>query len=181
MHGDARRLLARKFAAPLARLLGTRARSPHDRSRVEPKRQRDRPGLAKAREGPLVARRAIELVSVSAGRVRALIDDADVVSEGAIRRENDALVYYGTTSLVIAVRPENERPAIELDDLLAIVAVDPHLRVRALRIAHREAAVRGGPLGPMRAETGVRASSRGIVIEVDVVATVLAATTASGR
>ncbi|AKT40501.1 hypothetical protein [Chondromyces crocatus] len=136
------------------------------------------PGLSKSRAAPLVRRRMVELWSTTEGELRALFDAADVVSEGAARVEGGQLVYYGSTS-VLLVPPD---PSM-LRDLWRVLPFDPHVRLRALRIAHREASARaGGPLASLQAELGFveemspSTLSRGrpaFAISVDVTAVVL--------
>src|SRR4051812_33461038 len=61
---------------------------------------RVRPGLVKIRNAPLIQRRQVALVSVSAGRWGEIVGAADVVSEGRTEIEGDRLVYYGSTSVI---------------------------------------------------------------------------------
>jgi hypothetical protein len=57
-----------------------------------------------------------------------------------------------------------------------IVAHDPHARVRAIRIAYREALVRSvHSIGRIHAEFVVRRDERGIRVDIDVEAHVLSA------
>ncbi|WP_437627584.1 hypothetical protein [Sorangium sp. So ce1151] len=136
------------------------------------------PGLAKVQSPPLFQRRRVELVTCSTGRLHALFDHADVLSEGSTRSEEGGLVYYGSTSLHVALPPDAPRDQA-LDRALAL---DPHLRLRALRVAQREATARaGGPLGPMHAEIrcglAPRAATTSFALTVDVTARVLLTTT----
>jgi hypothetical protein len=140
------------------------------------------PGPAKIRVPPLFQRRRLELFTASAGRLQALFDEADVVSEGAMRDEGSALVYYGTTSLLVALPLDESVPA-QLDRTLAL---DPHLRVRAVRVAHREASARAGaPLGMLHAEVhcGLKrgATTATFALTVDVTARVLRASARPSR
>jgi hypothetical protein len=97
----------------------------------------------------------VELVAASDGRLRELFDGADVVSEGGAREEGGDLVYYGSTSVLLA--PPGEPTAEPLEELARVAALDPHVRVRAVRIARREASARaGGPLGTLHAELSFR-------------------------
>ncbi|XYI03398.1 hypothetical protein ACMHYB_27980 [Sorangium sp. So ce1128] len=136
------------------------------------------PGLAKVQSPPLFHRRRVELVTCSTGRLHALFDRADVLSEGSTRSEEGGLVYYGSTSLLVALPPD-----APLDQALdRALALDPHLRLRALRVAQREATARaGGPLGPMHAEIrcglAPRAATTSFALTVDVTARVLLTTT----
>lgn len=140
-----------------------------------------RPGLVKAGPGPLVRRRNLELVAAEDGPVRAMVEAADIVSEGMPLAEGDGVVYYGSTSVLLLARSRGGTlPDPDLAQMAALLACDPHLRLRALRIARREACTRvQGELGPLRAEIDVRASAAGVVVLVDVVA-VVHASAASG-
>lgn len=131
-----------------------------------------KPGLAKVRAPALVTRRRVELVALHEGRWRGIVERADVVSEGQSRVEPDGVVYYGTTSLIFGVEPDaGELPRERLELLAALLRNDPHARLRALRVAQREANARaGGPLGPLHAEMTFEATARGVAITIDVTA-----------
>jgi hypothetical protein len=131
-----------------------------------------RPGLVKVRDAPLVARRSVELLAATEGRFRALLEAADVVSEGRTEAEGDALVYYGSTSVLLLRRSAGGGlPDPDLGMLAAVVRADPHVRLRVLRIAHREATARaGGPIDTLRAEIDVRAGARGVALLIEVMA-----------
>ncbi len=99
-----------------------------------------------------------------------MFEQADVMSEGAARQEGSRAVYYGTTSIVLPLVsrgghiPDGHRGAT-----LRLLACDPHARVRAVRIAWREAQVRAGaPLGQLRAELNFSMIDLGLKIDVDV-------------
>jgi hypothetical protein len=130
------------------------------------------PGLAKVRTPPLVLRRSVELARASPGRWAELVDDADVVSEGRATPEAGRVVYYGSTSVLLLMRSAGGAlPDAEIGPLARILACDPHVRVRILRVAAREARARaGGVLGTMRAEIDVSAGARGVLVLVEVVA-----------
>lgn len=134
------------------------------------------PGIAKVRTPPLVQRRDVRLVAPLEGRWRELVENADVVSEGVCRDEARGRTYYGTTSLLLLARAEGGGlPDGDLECLARIVGTDPHLRLRAVRIAYREAASRASaPLEPVHAELSVTCGSRGLILAVDVVAAVVA-------
>lgn len=120
----------------------------HDRAAMSRSRLPG-PGPAKVRGAPLILRRYVELVATSEGRLRELFEVADVISEGSAREEDGRLVYYGSTSLLI--RPGED--AATVAQLGRLLPFDPHVRIRALRIAHREASSRaGGPIGTLHAE-----------------------------
>ena len=140
-----------------------------------------RPGIVKAGPGPLVRRRNLELVAVEDGPVHAMVEAADIVSEGMPLTEGDGVVYYGSTSVLLLAKSRGGTlPDPDLANMAALLALDPHLKLRALRIARREACTRvQGELGPLRAEIDVRASPAGVVVLVDVVA-VVHASAASG-
>lgn len=145
-----------------------------------PEKTRPRgPGLAKTRAAPLLRRRTLYLVATSDGALRDLFERADIVSEGEARREGDVLVYYGTTSLLLR---DLEVPIHVA--LARAVALDPHVRVRALRIARREAAARaGGPLGTLHAELTFPeppGAGRVVALTIDVAAVVLQQARARG-
>jgi hypothetical protein len=120
-------------------------------------------------------------------RWRELFEAADVMSEGATRPEPGGLVYYGSSSVLLPlVSAGGLLPDEDLEELLELIAHDPHARLRAIRVACLEAQLRsGGDLGSVRAELAVRRDPRGIRIDVDVEAAVLqrgsAAPGGSGR
>jgi hypothetical protein len=139
---------------------------------MEHVRRRSFPGLAKVRVPPLLERRTVLLSAASAGRWREIVEGADVVSEGRTRPEGERLVYYGSTSVLLLARAAGgELPDDEVASFAALLRADPHVRLRVLRIARREAAARaGGPLGTLRAEIDVGTSARGVSLLVEVVA-----------
>lgn len=123
---------------------------------------------------PLVLRRSLDLWKSTDYRWRELFESADVMSEGAIRSEQEGRVYYGSTSVLL---PRASRggaiPDEEIETVLRLLRADPHARLRAVRIACLEAQLRAGEaLGPVRAELTVRRDSRGIRVDVDVEARV---------
>ncbi len=138
---------------------------------------RRRPGLAKTRAHPLVDSRSTTLFRSTDYRWGELFGVADVMSEGAVREERDGPAYYGTTSLLLPfVSRGGLVPDAAAGDVTRLVARDVHARVRAVRIAYREASVRSvHPLGRIRAELVIRTDSRGIRIDVDVEARVMRA------
>ncbi len=134
------------------------------------------PGLTKIRSVPFVQRRSVELCAALDGRWRGVIEAADVVSEGSTRAEPGGLVYYGSTSVLLArVSAGGQLPDDQIAGFLEVVRSDPHTRARALRIAHREATRRaGGEIGTLHADLGVRAEARGVLLLVEVMAQLLA-------
>ena len=130
------------------------------------------PGLVKIRSVPLVQRRQVELCTAHDGRFRDLLDAADVMSEGQVSIEDGALVYHGTTSVLLLRRSHGGHlPDLDLDvDALArVLQGDPHVRLRALRIAHREATARAGsPIHSARADLRIDPGVRGVIISIEV-------------
>jgi hypothetical protein len=133
---------------------------------------RTHPGLIKVRAAPLLQRRTVDLALLPGGRWQDIVDGADVVSEGRTETEGHRRVYYGSTSVLLLRRSAGgQLPDEDLARLVALVRVDPHVRLRVLRIARREAASRAGePLGTVRAEIDVSACTRGVSLLVEVVA-----------
>lgn len=95
-----------------------------------------RPGLAKTRGRPLLETRRKLVVRTFETTWRELFAKADVVSEGSVRDEPDGRVWYGSTSLIL--NASEEAAAM----LVLLAARDVHFRLRALRMAHREASLR---------------------------------------
>jgi hypothetical protein len=133
-----------------------------------------RPGLVKARSEPFISRRSVPLVKSSDYRFRELFENADVMSEGKAKDEPDGATYYGSTSIVLPfVSKGGAVPDDEAEQLLALLATDPHARVRAIRIACLEAQVRArAPIGRVRAELFVRRDRHGLRVDVEVEARV---------
>jgi hypothetical protein len=114
------------------------------------------------------------LVKSSDYRLRELFERADVMSEGKTRSDGDGAMYYGSTSVLLTFASRGGSvPDDRADEILALLAVDPHARVRAIRIACLEAQVRArAPIGRVRAEMFVRRDRRGACIVVEVEARV---------
>jgi hypothetical protein len=130
------------------------------------------PGPAKTRFPPLFHPRTLHLLASSDARWGELFENADVVSEGAPRGDGNERAYFGSSDIVLLVQPE--RPGETMDGLASAIARDPHVRLRAVRMARREAAQRAcGPLDSLRAEITVSSCTRGVTIHVDVEARVL--------
>jgi hypothetical protein len=133
------------------------------------------PGLAKARALPLVVARPAVLVRAPDPSWRELFDQADTVSEGAVCSEAHGRVWYGSTSLILPTVGRGD-PAI----LAALAAHDFHVRIRAIRAAHREASLRApSRLGRITCEIRVIADARGVRIDVDVQAPLIEKRSAS--
>jgi hypothetical protein len=134
------------------------------------KRSRGGPGIVKAKRQPLQVRRRFDLIHSSDDQIRELFERADVISEGAVRQEALGRCYYGTTSVLL---PSMARGGLIPDDQRAALAIqlqaDPHARLRAIRIACREAQVRcAASLGQLRAEVTVLDDRDGVRFDVDV-------------
>jgi hypothetical protein len=92
------------------------------------------------------------------------------MSEGAARDERDCTTYYGTTSIVLLTEScGGQIPDAELSRVARLIAQDPHARLRAVRIAWREARVRANfPLAQLRADLCFSTTTDGIKVDVDV-------------
>lgn len=134
-----------------------------------------RPGLAKTRGLPLFTERTTRLWQSRDYLWRELFGVADIMSEGAVRSESEGPVYYGTTSIFLSGKllRSQSRPLSHDDgrslDMLALTALDPHARVRAIRLARLEAELRAGaPLGRVRAELLVAEARGGLELRVEI-------------
>ncbi len=122
------------------------------------------PGLAKARELPLVVARNTVLVRTPDASWRALFDRADTMSEGGVRSEAHGRVWYGSTGHNLPTRDKGDAAL-----LVALAARDLNVRVRAMRAAQREACLRApSRLGRITCEIRVTEDARGVRIDVDV-------------
>jgi hypothetical protein len=130
------------------------------------------PGVVKVRAAPIMQKRTLDLAALPDGRWQKIVDAADVVSEGRVEAEGHRRVYYGSTSVLLLRRSAGgDLPDAEIERLAALLRADPHVRLRVLRIARREAAARAGePLGTLRAEIDVAPCTRGVSLLVEVVA-----------
>jgi len=96
-----------------------------------------------------------------------MFEAADTVSEGSVKIEDGGAVWYGTTSVILAW-PASLADSSR-DFVAAVAAKDPHVRLRAIRLAHREACLRApGALGRVECEVSVAAHADGLRIDVDV-------------
>jgi hypothetical protein len=121
------------------------------------------PGIVKARGAPLVEERSPHLVRATDARWRTLFERADLMTEGAARAEPSGRVWYGSTSVILSAE------ASEAPRLAAVATRDLHVRLRALRVARREACLRApGRLGRLLCEIRVLTHPRGVRIDVDV-------------
>jgi hypothetical protein len=111
----------------------------------------------------VVLSREAVLLRAPDARWRELFERADVMTEGGARDEPSGRVWYGSTSAIL--RAEGAAPAL----LAELAGRDPHVRLRAVRMAHREAQLRApGLLGRFACEIRVSVDSRGVRIDVDV-------------
>ena len=121
---------------------------PSDRSQAMP-------GLAKVRRAAITARRTLDLLGLNEGWFASMVDDADVVSEGAIQVVDGVEGYFGSTSLRCRIALDDDVPR-DVGALAQLVVGDPHARLRLLRLAHREAVSRASSrLGVLTAEISV--------------------------
>ncbi len=123
-----------------------------------------RPGLAKARALPLARERRGVFLRTTDPPWRALFDRADVMTEGGARDEASGLVWYGSTSLILRATPDADAAL-----LVALAERNVHVRLRAMRTAHREASLRApGRLGRFVCEIHISTDDEGLRIDVDV-------------
>jgi hypothetical protein len=121
------------------------------------------PGIVKARAHAVVVTREMVIVRASVASWRDLFERADVVSEGSARDEPAGRFWYGSTSLILPIAV-GDAPFYA-----AVASRDVHVRVRALRAAHREASSRApGRLGRLSCEVRVAPDPSGVRIDVDV-------------
>jgi hypothetical protein len=133
------------------------------------------PGLAKVRKVQVVSAKRLDLVALRGGWWAAMVERADVISEGAVEHTPDGRrVYYGTTSLRCVIDDEmiGATPAADDPALLArVIVADPHARLRVLRLAHREAVARAdSSLDVLHAEIAARALEEppALLLSIDV-------------
>jgi hypothetical protein len=107
-------------------------------------------------------------------RWRELFERADVMSEGATRLEPEGARYYGSTSILVPLASRGGPLSDgDLAQLIVSLSVDPHARLRAVRIARLEAQLRAsGPIGVLHAELVLRRDPRGLRFDVEVEARV---------
>ncbi len=134
--------------------------------------ERRGPGLAKSGAPPFVVARHFVVARANDARWRAAFEAADSISEGAVRHEGKARVWYGSSSFILTLRPGDDDAARLW--LSEVAARSIHIRTRAIRAACREASLRApGALGEVTCETKVSPDPRGVRIDVDVQATLI--------
>jgi hypothetical protein len=125
------------------------------------------PSIVKARKPSLVSLDRRARLRVHEPVWRDLFDRADAVSEGSTRDEGARRVWYGTTSLILPLALPFTHE--ERHFLAAVAARDLHVRLRAIRVAHREAQSRApAPLDNATCEITVSNDPRGVRIDVDI-------------
>lgn len=127
------------------------------------------PGLARAAALPFYVQKT--LYRGQDARFREAFETADLVSEGAVKTDSpvdNSQTYFGSTSILLRVPPrERERTAHLARDCV-------HVRLRAVRLARREAEVRSqGRLGVSRCEVKIVSDPNGLRIDVDLEAPLL--------
>lgn len=134
------------------------------------------PGVVKVRHPSAVRVRTLQLVAGSDAHWAALLERADLVSEGAVSNERGALVYRGTTSILVADDAHGGAvPPWDLRQLAQVAAKDPHFRLRAMRLAQREAQSRApGPLDSLGMDVNIFMDPRGLRADIDVEGAVFA-------
>lgn len=140
--------------------------------------KRTGPTVVKTKQTALVALRTRPLVNCTDYRWRELFEHADVVSDGAIRAESVGSSYYGFTSILLKDRTHGGGyEDAERVTLLQMLSVDPHARIRAVRIACLDAQLRARTaLASIHAEFTAQLEPRGIRIAVEVEAAVISET-----
>ncbi len=123
------------------------------------------PGLVKTRGERALHYRAALLVRGPITHWAKLIETADVMSEGAEQPDGDVPTWYGSTSLVL------EFPDADAESRLFLATIarrDPHVRLRVVRLARREASSRApAQLGKAVCEVRAAEDPRGVRIDVD--------------
>jgi hypothetical protein len=135
---------------------------------VKPKRTG--PGLVKSKQAPLLERRVRTFVRCTDYRWQELFDNAEILSEGAVRNDSDGKVYYGSTHIrLFDGKHGGLYGDVDREEFRRLMAHDPHARLRAMRIACLEAQIRShASLESTRTEVHFSADSDAIDISVDV-------------
>jgi hypothetical protein len=120
------------------------------------------PGLRKAGAAPEFLEHTVTYVRSEDAHWREAFARADIVSEG----KTEAGAYLGSTSIVLRTADTATRGS---DVTAALAAQCMHVRLRALRIARREAQNRAGrSLHPSRCDLSFLKLPDGVKIEVNV-------------
>ncbi len=136
-----------------------------------------RPGLAKAGKLPLFVAHRSTHVRTFDSRWRDLFERADVLSEGSVLIEPHGRMWYGSTSLILP-----SAWGIQPSILAEVADRNVHVRLRALRMALREACVRApARLGRLMCEIRISSDDERVRIDVDVQAPLIEVRTGSGR
>ena len=140
------------------------------------------PDLRKTREQSLVYSRSRELIRYDDYRWPELFESADIMSEGALVSDSTDPVYFGTSSILLRTRSAGGKLRDEeLVFARAKAERDPHARVRAIRIACREAQVRSPlPLIQVRAELVFVVDPAGMRMTVELEAPAMAQASRGG-
>jgi hypothetical protein len=137
----------------------------------------NRPGLAKARQRSTLGTKTRQFIRTVEASLRGWMDGADIVSEGCMNGDR----YFGSTSIFLAWHRAPEGLSYGGDAARALVH-DPHLRLRALRLARREAEARAtGNLSSVSADLRANFDARGMFFTVDVEARAAGTRAAAGR
>jgi len=99
-----------------------------------------------------------------------LFEGAEVISEGAVRRDAEGATYFGSTHIRLSDTTHPIQTA-ELDTrtFRQLIHVDPHARLRAMRIACLEAQIRSqSQFASVRTEITFVEESHAIRISVDI-------------
>ncbi len=94
------------------------------------------PGLAKVRSSPVLFSREAVLVRPGRGRWRTSSSGPTSSAKAARATSLRGRVWYGTTSLILLT------DGIDTELLATLAGRDVHVRLRALRVARREACLR---------------------------------------
>lgn len=128
------------------------------------------PGLAKIRHPSAVRVRTIQVLAGSDAFWAWLLEQADVISEGAVTWEQGKAVYRGTTSILVCDDAHGGRaPRWDMRQVARLARFDPHLRARVMRVALREAQSRAPePLGRLGMDVNIFLDQRGLRADIDV-------------
>src|SRR5687768_4333817 len=124
-----------------------------------------KPDLAKTKKAHLFHSRTLHLVAASDARWGELFDAADVMSKKTPRGEGSERSYFSSSNIILLIRPEN--PDQTAQSLTDAMARDPHVRLRAMHVARREADQRANtPLDRVRTKISVSPCATGVTVHV---------------